>query len=90
MAREQILIEIQIFSPQGEILTHWFVDVAVITPDQPGLTRLSGNGMRHHLYFCHGAGKQRSVRRKEKERYYDSASSALWRRVRVLNQLQTV
>lgn len=54
--RDQILIEAQILNPQREAMTPWFEEVAIITPDGPGLNRLSGNAMRNHLYFATAPG----------------------------------
>lgn len=33
-------------------MTLWLSENAVVTPDQPALSRLSGMGMHHQLYFA--------------------------------------
>lgn len=52
----QIVVEVQIVNLQGETITPWFVEVAIIVPDEQGLVRLSGQGMRNHLYFATAPG----------------------------------
>ncbi|KAB8208235.1 hypothetical protein BDV34DRAFT_190636 [Aspergillus parasiticus] len=56
MIRVQILIEVQIVNPRGEAITPWFVQIAIVTPDAPGLVRLSGEAMRSHLFFATAPG----------------------------------
>lgn len=47
-------IEMQIVSTDGEALTPWYDEVAVVhSPDD---TRLSGLGMRNYLYFMTAPG----------------------------------
>jgi len=50
--RSRIRIQIQILNANGGEVTAWFPELAVITPDQVGLSRLSGMAMRHELYFA--------------------------------------
>jgi hypothetical protein len=50
--RSLIRIQMQLVDTNGVELTPWFLETAVITPDQPGLHRLSGLAMRDHLYFA--------------------------------------
>ncbi|RHZ68958.1 hypothetical protein CDV55_104354 [Aspergillus turcosus] len=54
--RQRIEIELQILNGQGETMTPWFPEVAVIVPDGPGLARLSGRAMRNHIYFATAPG----------------------------------
>ena len=42
--------------PIGTAITPWFMEVAVITPVQPGQYRLSGSAMRDHLFFATAPG----------------------------------
>jgi hypothetical protein len=58
MFRERILIQIKLVDSSGAELTRWFVDTAAITPNMPGLLRLSGIAMRHHLYFATAPGNE--------------------------------
>ncbi|KAK6826329.1 hypothetical protein RU639_005674 [Aspergillus parasiticus] len=45
------------YNPQtGEAITPWFVQIAIVTPDAPGLVRLSGEAMRSHLFFATAPG----------------------------------
>ena len=56
MFRDKIVIEIQVVDPQGEAITPWFMENAIISPDMPGLQRLSGLAIRNHLYFATAPG----------------------------------
>jgi hypothetical protein len=57
VARERIIIEIQLMKANGTIASPWFRESALITPLQLGLQyRLSGNAMRNHLYFATAPG----------------------------------
>ena len=52
VSRMMIEIEMQITKANGTAITPWFMEVAVITPVQPGQYRLSGSAMRDHLFFA--------------------------------------
>ncbi|PLN83983.1 hypothetical protein BDW42DRAFT_191967 [Aspergillus taichungensis] len=54
--REQIVIELQIVDSQGEEISPWFAEVAVIIPEELGVVRLSGGAMRNQLYFATAPG----------------------------------
>ncbi len=58
MFREQIMIEIQLMSANGTLISPWFQENALVTPVQPAGTqcRLSGNAMRNHLFFATAPG----------------------------------
>jgi len=58
VAREQIIIEIQLMKANGTIVSPWFREWALITPIQLGVPqyRLSGSAMRNHLYFATAPG----------------------------------
>ena len=49
VARERVIIEIQLIKADGTIVSPWFFETAVITPVQLGVMqlRLSGNAMRN-------------------------------------------
>jgi hypothetical protein len=53
IAREQIILEVQLLKADGSALSPWIDEMGVITPVQPGTQqyRLSGNAMRNFLYF---------------------------------------
>jgi len=56
--RRMILIQMQILQANGDEVSPWFEEKAVITPVLPGATqcRLSGNEMRNHLFFATALG----------------------------------
>ncbi|KAJ5709836.1 hypothetical protein N7493_009428 [Penicillium malachiteum] len=56
VVRERIMIEIQILDYHWNPITPWFIEYAVITPDTQGSVRLSGTGIRNHLYFATAPG----------------------------------
>ena len=56
VSRMRIEIEMQITKANGTAITPWFMEVAVITPVQPGQYRLSGSAMRDHLFFATAPG----------------------------------
>lgn len=57
VAREWIMIEIQLIKANGTIASPWFRESALITPVQPGPQyRLSGTAMRNRLYFATAPG----------------------------------
>jgi hypothetical protein len=58
--RQHLLIEMQILKADGTIVSPWFVEHAVVMPPPTQLGalpfRLSGDGMRNHLYFATAPG----------------------------------
>lgn len=54
--RGRILIEVQIVKADGTPITPWYQEIAVITPQPVIQYRLSGSGMRNHLYFATAPG----------------------------------
>jgi hypothetical protein len=58
VARERIVIEMQLVGADGTIASPWFSEWALITPIQPGVLqyRLSGIAMCNHLYFATAPG----------------------------------
>jgi len=52
----RIEIEMQIVKLDGTPLTPWFREAALITPQTPSTSLLSGNAMRNHLYFATAPG----------------------------------
>jgi len=50
----QLYIEMQITKADGTALTPWYLETAVVNPQ--ATSRLSGKGMRNHLYFATAPG----------------------------------
>jgi len=58
VARQCILVEMQLRNLDGTPASDWFVENGVITPFGPTQTRLSGSGLRSSLYFATAPGNQ--------------------------------
>jgi len=71
--------EMQILRFDGTIGSPWFTERALITPPLPGALqyRLSGNGMRNHLFFATALGNANSFHGTEEKWYCDAAANRL-------------
>lgn len=60
VVRDQIWIEIQLMRVDGTEPSQWFPELAVITPNIPGIqqSRLSGQAIRDHFYFATAPGNE--------------------------------
>lgn len=68
----------QLVDANGVEITPWFIETAVITPDQAGFHRLSGLAMRNKLYFATAPGNTTLYRYcGEKERDCQPASGCI-------------
>ncbi|KAK2785657.1 hypothetical protein FQN52_008345 [Onygenales sp. PD_12] len=56
--RQQINVEIQLLDAQGNPVSDWIFDRGIVTPAAPGVSRLSGDGIRQSLYFATAPGNQ--------------------------------
>ncbi|KAJ5213443.1 hypothetical protein N7449_000612 [Penicillium cf. viridicatum] len=57
--QDTILVDMQIVTSSLVELTPWFVEIAVIKPDNMGAARLSGAAMRRRLFFATAPGNDR-------------------------------
>ncbi|KAJ5907475.1 hypothetical protein N7495_000157 [Penicillium taxi] len=64
--RLSIIIEMQIVSSEGDTLTPWFQEEAIVWEDYESLQRLSGSAMREYLYFATAPGNQKLYMAKKK------------------------
>ncbi|KAI9774438.1 MAG: hypothetical protein M1839_001721 [Geoglossum umbratile] len=60
VVRRQIYVEAQVCRIDGTAASPWFVELAVVTPDTPGVeqTRLSGERIRNFFYFATAPGNE--------------------------------
>jgi hypothetical protein len=58
VARQGIVVEMQLRKPNWEPASDWFVENGVIVPFAPNITRLSGSGLQSSLYFVTTPGNQ--------------------------------
>lgn len=56
VVRHLVVIEVEIVNARGETIAPWFAEYAIITPDHPGLFRLSGGYVRNQLYLATAPG----------------------------------
>ena len=54
----RILVEVQLVRDDNTPWSDWFQEVAIVQPDSPGLSRLSGYGIRNALYLGTSPGNQ--------------------------------
>ena len=52
----KIEVEVQLVRDNDTTGSDWFREVAIVQPDSPGLSRLSGYGIRNALYLGTGLG----------------------------------
>lgn len=58
VARQGIVIEMQLKKPSWEPASDWFIENGVIVPFGPNITRLPSPGVRSSLYFATAPGNQ--------------------------------
>jgi hypothetical protein len=58
VARQGIVVEMQLRKINWERASDWFVENGVIVPFGPNITRLSGSGVRSSLYFATAPGNR--------------------------------
>ncbi|KAM5441464.1 hypothetical protein MferCBS31731_003535 [Microsporum ferrugineum] len=54
--RQHIVVEVQLLDSQGNPVSDWILEHGIVTPATLGTSRLSGDGMRQHLYFATAPG----------------------------------
>jgi hypothetical protein len=58
VARQGIVVEMQLRKPNWEPVSDWFAEYGVIIPHGLNHTRLSGSELRSSLYFATAPGNQ--------------------------------